>query len=399
MIIKPKVARSPAASQHQSPAHQHKFVSSTTATTADDSRRLSSLPPPAATSSAQQLHAETTTPKKNDGAELYRNQIPTTAPPAGQSDENARRVSWLHSNALDKVSKQNRLADLPIDNTIQELVTAVVDDAVNAASPTTDTDHMKQQQKTHFNANDSLSRSFFDDTNSDLSLIVHEPNSAGVTLQRSGYYTIPPLSKLSDYMNVDDGTCRVPNFTIGRRGYGNVYFDCEIDVANLNLDELVHFRHKEVVIYPDDENKPPIGTALNRKAQITLDQVWPHDKTLREPIKDRERLETMGYEDYLRRVCDKHDMRFIDYRPETGSWVFKVDHFSKYGLSDSDEDEVVVDPKKAKLSQQLPNERTAPPANTGAIPKVKPTDADKGAAAQQKQQRLSGFDARYEPSK
>lgn len=94
-----------------------------------------------------------------------------------------------------------------------------------------------------------------------------------------------------------------------------------------------------------------MGQDLNRKAQITLDQVWPHDKTLREPIKDRERLEAMDYEGKLRRVCDKHDMRFIDYRPETGSWVFKVDHFSKYGLNDSDEEDLPVDPKKAKLNE------------------------------------------------
>lgn len=193
----------------------------------------------------------------------------------------------------------------------------------------------------------------------------------------------------------------------------------EIDVAGLNLDELgkilelircisiltvnfcvVHFRHKEVIIYPDDENKPPVGKGLNRKAQVTLDQVWPHDKTDRKAIKDRERLEEMGYENKLRRVCEKHDMRYIDYRPETGSWVFKVDHFSKYGLSDSDEEDAPVDPKKAKLAQQTPNSNALPTAKSDLATAQKPlaiAEADETPATPQIG--LGGFDARYESSK
>lgn len=86
----------------------------------------------------------------------------------------------------------------------------------------------------------------------------------------------------------------------------------------------VHFRHKEVIIYPDDEKKPPVGHGLNRKAQVTLDRVWPHDKSLHKPITDPHRLAAMDYEEKLRRVSAKHDTRFLEYRPETGSWVFKV---------------------------------------------------------------------------
>lgn len=297
--------------------------------------------------------------------------------------ENSRRVSWLHSN-LDKVSQQNR-ADNEINSTMQDLVSSgklksgsidklSTSPGILRQDPNRANISSLQHKSVHFpglNANDSIlsTKSFLDDTNADISLINTEPHPTGIVLQRSGYYTIPPLDKLTDYLT-DDGKCIVPNFTIGRKGYGNVYFGEPIDVAGLNLDELVHFRHKEVIIYPDDENKPPVGEGLNRKAQITLDQVWPHDKTLHEPIKDRERLEEMNYEAKLRAVCDKHDTRFVEYRPETGSWVFKVDHFSKYGLSDSDdEDDNAAEAKKPKPN--LPRETFKSKSKlTGTIPKV-----------------------------
>lgn len=313
-----------------------------------------------------------TSPHSKDNAEsehTFNNQIPTNLPTQGSDQENARRVSWLHSKALEKVAKP-RLSDYH-ENTIKELVTTptskdTITSTTKQTSKSTTSSPLIGEHQTAARDINSLtfdlthtpastdssfaSHSFhLDDTNPDLSLINVAPNAAGVVLTRARYYTIPPLEKLEDFLK-EDGSCIVPTFTIGRKGYGNVFFNEPIDIAGLNLDELVHFRHKEVIIYPDDENKPPVGTELNRKAQITLDQVWPHDKTLHEAIKDKERLELMDYEGHLRRVCEKHDTRFIEYRPETGSWVFRVDHFSKYGLSDSDEDDSPADPKKAKLA-------------------------------------------------
>lgn len=161
--------------------------------------------------------------------------------------------------------------------------------------------------------------------------------ATGITLQRPDYYTIPPLNELIDFVH-EDGTCIVPNFTIGHNTHGAVYYDVPIDVANLNLDELVHIRHKEVEIYRDDADKPPVGEGLNRSAQITLHQVWPTDTSLHEPIRDRNRLEEMNYEAKLRAVCDKNDSQFIEYQPGSGTWVFKVNHFTKYGCRDMNDE-------------------------------------------------------------
>lgn len=47
-------------------------------------------------------------------------------------------------------------------------------------------------------------------------------------------------------------------------GYGSIYFEGEVNLTNLNLDEIVHIRRKEVIVYPDDDQKPPISEGLNR---------------------------------------------------------------------------------------------------------------------------------------
>uniref|UniRef100_A0A8D2MMP2 Nuclear pore complex protein Nup98-Nup96 n=1 Tax=Zonotrichia albicollis TaxID=44394 RepID=A0A8D2MMP2_ZONAL len=199
---------------------------------------------------------------------------------------------------------------------------------------------------------------------------------AGIVLTRAGYYTIPTLEELARLTN-DRKECIVTDFTIGRTGYGSIYFEGEVNLTNLNLDEIVHIRRKEVIVYPDDEKKPPIGEGLNRRAEVTLDGVWPTDKTSRCLIKSPERLAEMDYEGRLEAVSRRQGARFKEYRPETGSWVFKVAHFSKYGLQDSDEEEedrpLKVDTKKLKTTPVPPpghlppqqmalNGKPAPPA-------------------------------------
>ncbi|KAL5110459.1 Nuclear pore complex protein Nup98-Nup96 [Taenia crassiceps] len=162
-------------------------------------------------------------------------------------------------------------------------------------------------------------------------------NKAGIRLSKLGYYMFPTFEEL-DALVDENGRCVVQDFVIGRQSYGHILFPGLTDITGIDFDEVVHIRRREVVVYPDDTTKPPQGYGLNRKAEITLDGVWPTDKSTREFIKSPERLAAIRFDERLEKATQKMDASFIEYRPDTGSWVFEVKHFSKYRLEDSDDE-------------------------------------------------------------
>lgn len=70
-----------------------------------------------------------------------------------------------------------------------------------------------------------------------------------------------------------------------------------------------------------------------------MDRVWPNDKTTKQPITNPDRIAATNFVLKLQRACAKLNSQFVDYRSDTGSWVFNVDHFSKYALIDSDDED------------------------------------------------------------
>uniref|UniRef100_A0A3B4TS50 Nuclear pore complex protein Nup98-Nup96 n=1 Tax=Seriola dumerili TaxID=41447 RepID=A0A3B4TS50_SERDU len=200
------------------------------------------------------------------------------------------------------------------------------------------------------------------------------PHPAGIVLNRVGYYTIPSMEDLAEMVD-ENGECVVENFTVGRKGYGSIFFPGEVNVTGLNLDEIVHFRRKEVIMFCDCHLVRGGGGA-GLRAEVTLDGVWPNDKTSCTQIRSPERLTDMNYEGRLEKASRKQGARFLEYRPETGSWVFEVAHFSKYGLQDSDEEEDVppkADPKKLKTMMSLPPPRMQqqlPPSQQQVAPQA-----------------------------
>lgn len=129
-----------------------------------------------------------------DTDDSFRNQIPTTA--SALDNENTRRVSWLHSNALEKVSKQNRASEFTPDNTIKELVAGKENSDTARRSSIGDKSSMLNDsiampvKMTKINAQTSsesilsATQSFLDESNVDLSMNF-EPNPAGVVLKRA----------------------------------------------------------------------------------------------------------------------------------------------------------------------------------------------------------------------
>lgn len=167
----------------------------------------------------------------------------------------------------------------------------------------------------------------------------------GIKLKRSDYYTIPMLDEIHKFKN-EKGECLVRGFTIGRHGYGKVCFPEEINISNLDLDAIVEFSFREITIYPDDSQKPPVGQGLNRPAEITLEHVWPRHSVTHEVIKDPKEIDKDDFMTRLNLLSERQDAKLVNYFADTGKWVFSVKHFTKYCFDEDIDKKIALELNK-----------------------------------------------------
>ncbi|KAA3475918.1 nuclear pore complex protein NUP98A-like isoform X2 [Gossypium australe] len=156
-------------------------------------------------------------------------------------------------------------------------------------------------------------------------------------LRRSDYFTEPRIQELAAKERAEPGyCCHVKDFVVGRHGYGSIKFLGETDVRRLDLESLVQFNNREVIVYLDDSKKPPVGQGLNKPAEVTLLNIKCFDKKTRQQYTEGPRVEK--YKNMLKRKAEEQGAEFLSYDPIKGEWRFKVNHFSTYKLEDGDDD-------------------------------------------------------------
>ena len=199
-----------------------------------------------------------------------------------------------------------------------------------------------------------------DNNNTDLSSNSNDRNeenliSTEMESQRSGYWCSPSPEELKELST--EQISSVSNFMIGRKGYGTISFNYDVDLSAFARDiegqlfgKVVNFNSTRTVeVYPDYNTKPPVGYGINVPATISIEGVYSIDKKTKKPHVNVQKSSEIQL--LIRRLRNMKDMEFISYNPFVGVWTFKVNHFSIWGLVDSED--VEIDEEDLKEEEEL----------------------------------------------
>ncbi|KAI3438757.1 hypothetical protein D9Q98_001175 [Chlorella vulgaris] len=158
------------------------------------------------------------------------------------------------------------------------------------------------------------------------------------SLKQPDYHTEPSLQQLAAMAREDPSSlAAVSNFSVVRRGVGSVRWLEPTDVRGLDLDTTVQLSKGSIEVYLDERLKPEVGQGLNKRAEVTMLRIHRLDKATGKPTTDPEAIDRFARK--LKKLTADQGARFVSYDAAAGTWRFEVEHFSKYGLLDSDEED------------------------------------------------------------
>ncbi|CAK7264012.1 hypothetical protein SEPCBS57363_000855 [Sporothrix epigloea] len=159
------------------------------------------------------------------------------------------------------------------------------------------------------------------------------PGNYRVNSKELGDYWMSPSREEIEQMNRVQRQ-QVVNFTVGRTNVGQVRFRVPVDLSKINLDSImdgiVTLIIRSATVYPDVTTKPPVGQGLNVPAEILLLHTCPRSG----PEANASKMKK-----HIMRLKNIPDTTFVSYDEQTAAWVFRVEHFTTYGLDDDDEDD------------------------------------------------------------
>jgi nuclear pore complex protein Nup98-Nup96 len=160
------------------------------------------------------------------------------------------------------------------------------------------------------------------------------PKKTTPNLSKGDYFTEPSLEELAAKERAEPGyCCRVRDFVVGRQGYGSIKFLGETDVRGLDLESVVEFNNREVVVYKEDSEKPPVGEGLNKAALVTLLNIKCMNRKTGEPCTEGPRLDK--FKETLVKTAKEQGAEFVSFDGAKSEWKFRVKHFSSYGFGES----------------------------------------------------------------
>ncbi|KAJ3485579.1 hypothetical protein NLG97_g6784 [Lecanicillium saksenae] len=175
-----------------------------------------------------------------------------------------------------------------------------------------------------------------EDNNAAAAAVIESSAGNGFDNAPGQYWMQPSKDELQGMNRIQRQ--KVDGFTVGRDNVGDIKFKVPVDLSGIDLDEIcggiIQLEPRSATVYPVAAKKPPMGKGLNVPARISLEQSWPRGGREKRVTSDPKR-----FNKHIERLKRIPDTTFENYDKDTGVWVFSVEHFTTYGLDDSDEED------------------------------------------------------------